>query len=256
MIPFRYLLITLVSLSLSCGPIFSNAVHAESRDARVILLFDVSGSFKKFHEKAWDRIDRDMKRFRRSGDDLVIIRLDGKPEIVFDGKMELIKKARTEFSALSQLSNGCCTDVSGALNLAAFRLSQAPVPAHKIVWIVSDMIHEPKGRPVLPPEDSINWDGLKGAEVRIYFIPPAQAMTWSAIFQKHGLTAEFFNPAQSENITIEESRSTPVSSVQGSFMLGLAKLVGYFLVALIGLRMIPGLYRTIIARIQTRRETR
>lgn len=233
----------------------SPAVVASARGARVVLVFDVSGSFKKYHEQAWARIDQDLKRLRRTAsDELVLVKLDGQPEIVFDGKMEQIKKARARFAELGTLSTGCCTDVVGALNLAAFRLTQAPLPARKEIWLVSDLVHEPKGRPVPLPEEAVDWNGLKDAAIRVYFIPPAQAMTWRGIFEKHGVAAEFFNPAQSEEIIVAPSARV-AARAGGSFLLSLVKLAGIFLAGVFLWTTGPRLARSLMARFTARRGT-
>lgn len=219
---------------------------------RVVVIFDTSGSFRPYLETAWPLVDKHLRQYRRSREDeLIVINLNERPAIVFDGRGDQGRKAREAFAGLAKASRACCTDLAGALNLAAFLLSRDPVPAAKLLLIFSDLVHEPHGRPVPPPTD-LDWAGLRDASVRAYFVPVSELQKWQPLLASNGVRAELYNPKQSENQALEQP-GQPVLGAEGSFLAGALRLAGVAFAGVVSLVLVASGLRSLASWMRRRR---
>lgn len=201
-------------------PLRANSFEERDPFNHIVILYDTTGSFKAHLDEAWGWVERLLKKFRKGRQDqITLIRLDGEPRVLFDLSAREVEEAHQKFLALKEGSKGCCTDVAGAFNLAAFVLKRDRWAGRKVLLVFSDLIHEPQGRPVPPPRE-LDWGGLQGVELVAYFVAPEQISPWKQLLELHKIQGELLAPAFSahalDQLEPYEPPDPPVP--EGSFL--------------------------------------
>lgn len=184
---------------------------------RVVVIIDSSGSFKNHQYEAIERVqeliekmaNRKERRYE-APDEVYIISLDAKPEVIWAGKREhlgQLTKPRLSklFNERSRYSD--CTDVASAFNLAAHKLNREPAPTAKWLFVFSDLMDEPETssgncrvpeRPSLP-SDKIKWDNLADTSIGVFWASDSQIMAWEEALADKGLSIKFYDRAEALN---------------------------------------------------------
>lgn len=226
-------LIPLVAVLLLAGQ--TRRVEAASPYCRIVIVFDHSGSVEENLELAWQQIYRMIRKFRAEGpkDEIFLISLDDRPELIFQGTGDQIRQAREAFATLKDKSAGWGTDVAGAMGLARYALERPPLPgkaepALKAVVVFSDLhVDQPKdGRRFVEPE-AMDWSAFRDVQVEFYYVEPEQELRWRPLVTAAGVKASFFTPAFARNQRLFEAPEAPRARVEGGLPGGVLRLLGW-----------------------------
>jgi hypothetical protein len=186
---------------------------------RVVVIIDSSGTFKN-HQPAIEKVrklleemaKRKERRYEVS-DDIYIISLDARPEVIWAGKRNHLGQLTKE--RLSELFRDRmryihCTDIATAFNLAVHKLNREPIPSDKWLFVFSDLIDEPEvssGKckaPVIPslPSEKIRWDRLTDTSIGVFWAPDPQIMAWEDALADKRLSIKFYNEAEALNVNL------------------------------------------------------
>ncbi len=273
---------TLMSILILASMVFPTTASAQKHKPfnRVVIIIDSSGTFRGHQFEAIEKVKGFLKEMAKrkerryeGKDQIYIISLDAKPEVVWAGQrgqlMQLTEKRLSELFS-NRERYAYCTDVATAFNLAAHKLNREPLPTAKWLFVFSDLIDEPvvsgnkcktPGKPSLPPE-KIRWDILKDVAVMVFWAPDIQIMAWEEALADKGLTIRFYDEAEASNVELlpppkARKRMTEEERVEArrkiktflTYLLTCLKTgVRYFLIGIVFLVIVGGL----VGRIRSR----
>lgn len=191
---------------------------------RVAIIVDASGTFKDHQFAAIKKArilleeiaDKKEKRFEEP-DEVYLISLDAKPEVIWYGKRQQLAQLTEEkisYIFRERRVFGNCTDIAKAFNLASHKLNRDPEATSKYLFVFSDLIDEPQtsgtkckspGRPSLPPEN-MDWDALTGTAIGVFWTPDDQIQAWEKALADKGVSIRFYNAAEAENAELPAPR--------------------------------------------------
>lgn len=195
---------------------FTSFAFAEKQKPfnRVVVIIDSSGTFKDHQYEAIEKVrklfedmaERKERRFE-APDQIYIISLDAKPEVIWAGRREhIVQLTKKKLSELfkDRRRYVYCTEIAAAFNLAAHRLNRQPIPTAKWLFVFSDLIDEPviSGRickvPEKPslPSEKIKWNMLSDTSISVFWAPDLQIMAWEDAVADKGLSIRFYNEAE------------------------------------------------------------
>lgn len=207
----------LVAFSLLFGAVFSDAAVGQEPVNRVVVVVDCSGSFKARRMEAIQATTRLLEsmaqtrlhRWETGSSEIVLIALDAMPEVIWKGGLKELKKAdRNEwterFDARKDLTG--CTDVKGALELAATALEGNPALVSKYLFVFSDLVHEPPTTSVkrcqkalYGPSPDLPWEAFQDVSVSVFWVPADIKLTWDRAVKEQGLQVfKLFSVSQSD----------------------------------------------------------
>jgi len=248
----RILRITCLFLALGflLSPHLALADDFEMPFHRIVIIYDRSGSFQESLESAWVKLEYLIKKYRFNQDDEIsIIKLDEDPKVIFDGKGEYLKKAQTEFYALSHLSKGIGTDVCGAFQKAGRILSRTGSPQGKFLFVFSDLNADPSPKRQYIIPEQINWVNFQDVTIKAYYVDEQQEDLWSNLFKAHQISKyEFYSPARVTYQFIEPPAPATINYPQNtslgkSFLGFICKAMLGLVLLVVGLSLIPFLQR-------------
>ncbi len=185
---------------------------------RIVAVIDASGTFRNHQFEAIQKVQwlmdgiAETKDHRyQSPDEVYLISLDSRPEVIWYGKKHQLDQLSEE--RLLELfgkrrAYSACTDIAKAFNLATQKLNREPSPAAKYLFVFSDLIDEPTvavksgckapSRPSLPPDD-IRWDRLTDTSINVFWAPDGQIEAWESTLVDLA-TINFYNEAEAQNV--------------------------------------------------------
>lgn len=213
---------------------------------RVAVIIDSSGTFRNHQYEALQKMQGLMekiaeKKDRRyqEPDEIYLISLDSRPEVIWYGKKHQLEQLTEErLSAIlgARRTYNNCTDITKAFNLASQKLNREPSPAAKWLFVFSDLIDEPPvsgngckapSRPSFPP-DSIRWDTLidGNTSIGVFWAPDVQIQAWETSLSDLGANIRFYNAAEAQNADLptppkarfkmtEEERTEKIEKIKG-----------------------------------------
>lgn len=188
---------------------------------RVAVVIDSSGTFTSHQFEAIDKVKKllDMmaeqreKRYQ-SPDEIYLISLDSKPDVIWYGQRRQLEQLTPEKLARlfgERRKYRYCTDVAAAFNLASYKLNRDPLPAAKYLLVFSDLIDEPPvsgstcklpSKPSLPSDD-ISWESMADSSIMVFWAPDDQIRAWETSLAAKGVTMKFYNAAEAQNVELQ-----------------------------------------------------
>lgn len=199
--------------------LFASFAFAESQKPfnRIVVIIDSSGSFKEQQYEAIEKtrklleeIAKRRERRYEASDEIYIISLDARPEVIWAGKrtqLEQLTKEKLDELSKKRKKYNQKTYISYAFNLAGYKLNREPIPTDKWLFIFSDLINDPPGSdhkpkiPSPPPED-IMWDKLTDVKMAAFWVPDQQIMAWENSLADKKISIKFYDEAESLNIKL------------------------------------------------------
>jgi len=257
----------LVAFWLLFGTALSDAAVSKGAVNRVVVVVDCSGSFKARRMEAIQATTRllesmaqtKLHRWETGSSEIILIALDAMPEVIWKGGLKELKKAdRNEwtarFNARKDLTG--CTDVKGALELAATALEGNPALVNKYLLVFSDLVHEPPTTSVkrcqkalYGPSPDLPWEAFQDVSVSVFWVPADIKLTWDRVVKEQGLQAfKLFSVSQSDaekispppkpvRVVCEAERAESRAALVG-IGTGMLKWAGYLLGGLVGLAIL------------------
>jgi hypothetical protein len=199
----------------------------------IIFVMDTSGSFYNSLSNAWDDVYATLKQYQHSDTDyIVVIKLEKYPSTVWHGPAKRIKEGRQKFMSLARTTREIGTNVSGAIDEAAYWAKKIKAQA-KYLFVDSDFIQDPAkdGTHFISPEE-IHWKKLEDVKVFGYYIHPQQEDYWQRMFDSHNISATLDRGGPDSY----EPPAPPVVTSESSPIDSLWKLVkSLFFLALLGI---------------------
>jgi hypothetical protein len=207
----------LIAFYLVFGAAFSDAAVRQGPVNRVVVVVDCSGSFKARRMEAIQATTNLLKsmgetklhRWETGNSEVALIALDAMPEVIWKGDLKKLQKTdRKEwtdrFNARKDLTG--CTDVKGALELAAAELQGDPSLVSKYLFVFSDLVHEPPTTSVsrcekalYGPSPDLPWGAFEDVSVSVFWVPANIKLTWDRAVKEQGLQAfKLFSTSQSD----------------------------------------------------------
>jgi hypothetical protein len=219
---------------------------------RTVVVLDLSGSFTSRFEEAIEKMRSYLEaiaahRDRRweIPDEVYLIALDGQPEVIWRGTRPQLHALDVEtLRALIQprKRHAACTDVTAALNLAAWKLTRAPVPLGKHLLVFSDLVddappavrgtgHCQGGRRPSGPPTGIEWRQFSGVNMLAFWMDDRDVRLWEPVLAEAGVVVRFFDEAEARSAElVPPSRpAAPVSTEGDAQKLALLRSLGAYL---------------------------
>lgn len=215
---------------------------------RIVIMLDSSGSFKAKRMEALDKavsfinqISAEKAKRWEGQDQVVIISLDGMPEVLWEGTKKGLTSQNVEYWKQrfeARKDYECCTDVEGGLLLAADVLHRDPLPEYMYCFIFSDLINEPplesaqKCAPVkLPsvPGKDFPWEAFSDVNTEVLWMPVDQKFAWEKAVRAAGLTSfHLHSESESGTFRIETPKKARHVMTEEEMEAGKAKVAGFF----------------------------
>jgi hypothetical protein len=173
----------------------AKAIMAQDESAQgiqIAVLFDNSISYKPFIEDTLLQVKGVFQHMaaKYPEAEVSLIMVDTKANIIYSGLSKDLQRAYDDLADRLRNETAKFTNLTDAVNKSLYFLEKGK--AHrKLLLIFSDMKHSlpdyyPQDIEVVPPPPDFPWDGLKGVEVYIFYVPYKEWREWEKVVNGKG----------------------------------------------------------------------